>query len=257
MMAFTIAGRELRSLFVSPLAWSILAVVQLILAYMFLTQLDMFMALQSRLLAMQGAPGVTEIIVAPLLGNAAVVLLLVVPMLTMRLVSEERRSQTLSLLFSAPLSMTEIVLGKFLGVMGFLLIMVLMIVLMPLSLLVGGSLDLGVLLAGTLGLVLLLASFAALGLFMSTLTEQPTIAAVSSFGLLLLLWIVDWAGGNAAGSDSAAQASELFAYLSLLRHFESLLKGVFDSGDIIYYLLFVTLFLAMSIRRLDADRLQH
>jgi len=257
MMAFTIAGRELRSLFLSPLAWSILAVVQLILAYMFLTQLDLFVALQSRLLGMAGAPGATEIIVAPLLGNAAVVLLLVVPMLTMRLVSEERRAQTLSLLFSAPLSMSEIVLGKFFGVMAFLLIMVLMIVLMPLSLLFGGSIDLGMLLAGVLGLVLLLASFAALGLFMSTLTEQPTIAAVSSFGVLLLLWIIDWAGGNASGSGSAAQASELFAYLSLLRHFESLLKGVFDSGDVIYYLLFVALFLGLSIRRLDADRLQH
>ncbi len=253
MMAFTIAGRELRSLFISPLAWSILAVVQLILGYMFLTQLDLFMALQSRLLGVEGAPGVTEIVVVPLLGNAAVVLLLVVPMLTMRLVSEERRAQTLSLLFSAPLSMSEIVLGKFLGVMGFLLITVFMIILMPLSLLAGGSLDLGMLLAGVLGLVLLLASFAALGLFMSTLTVQPTIAAVSSFGVLLLLWIIDWAGGNA----SVGQAGELFAYLSLLRHFESLLRGVFDSADVVYYLLFVTLFLVMSIRRLDADRLQH
>ncbi|ALP51719.1 ABC transporter permease [Candidatus Tenderia electrophaga] len=252
MMIFTIAGRELRSLFISPLAWSILAVVQLILAYMFLTQLDLFMNLQSRLLGMAGAPGVTEIIAAPLFGNAAVVLLLVVPMLTMRLVSEERRSQTLSLLFSAPLSMTEIVLGKFLGVMGFLLIMVLLIVLMPLSLLLGGGLDFGMLAAGALGLILLLAAFAAVGLFMSTLTVQPTIAAVSSFGVLLLLWIIDWAGNTGSG-----QASELFAYVSLLRHFESLLKGVFDSADVLYYLLFVTLFLVLSIRRLDAERLQH
>lgn len=252
MMMFTVAGRELRSLFISPLAWSILAVVQLILAYMFLTQLDLYMALQSRLLGVVGAPGVTEIIAAPLLGNAAVILLLVVPMLTMRLISEERRSQTISLLFSAPLSMTEIVLGKFLGVMVFLLVIVLMIVLMPLSLLLGGSLDLGLLLSGVLGLILLLASFAAVGLFMSTLTVQPTIAAVSSFGVLLLLWIIDWAGNN-----NVSEASELFAYLSLLRHFESLLKGVFDSADVIYYLLFVTLFLGLSIRRLDADRLQH
>ena len=188
MMMFVIAGRELRSLFVSPLAWSILAVVQLILAYMFLTQLDLYMALQSRLLGVAGAPGVTEIIATPLLGNAAVVLLLVVPMLTMRLISEERRSQTISLLFSAPLSMTEIVLGKFIGVMVFLLIVVLMIVLMPLSLLLGGSLDLGLLFSGVLGLILLLASFTAVGLFMSTLTVQPAIAAISSFGVLLLFW---------------------------------------------------------------------
>jgi len=236
----------------SPLAWSILAVVQLILGYLFLSQLDVYMAFQSRLVGMEGAPGITEIVVAPVFGNAAIVLLLVVPMLTMRLISEERRSQTMSLLFSAPLSMTEIVLGKFLGVMGFLLIMILMIALMPLSLLMGGNLDFGMVLSGLLGLFLLLASFAAIGLFMSSLTAQPTVAAVSSFGVLLMLWVIDW-----AGSGDGTQASELFGYISLLHHFEALLRGVFDSSDVIYYLLFVLFFLVMSIRRLDADRLQH
>jgi ABC-2 type transport system permease protein len=252
MMIFTIAARELRSLFLSPLAWSILAVVQLILAYLFLSQLDGYMQVQSQLLGMSGAPGVTEIVVAPVFGNATIILLLVVPLLTMRLVSEERRSQTLSLLLSAPLSMSEIVIGKFFGVMGFLLIMVAMIMLMPLSLLLGGTLDFGVLASAVLGLMLLLACFAAVGLFMSTLTDQPTVAAISSFGVLLMLWIIDWAGSNDAG-----HVSELFAYLSILRHFESLLRGVFDSSDVIYYLLFVTVFIGLSIRRLDADRLQH
>jgi ABC-2 type transport system permease protein len=252
MMIFTIAARELRSLFLSPLAWSILAVVQLILAYLFLSQLDGYMQVQSQLLGMPGAPGVTEIVVAPVFGNATIILLLVVPMLTMRLVSEERRAQTLSLLFSAPVSMSEIVVGKFLGVMGFLLLMVAMITLMPLSLLLGGTLDFGVLGSAVLGLLLLLACFAAVGLFMSTLTDQPTVAAISSFGVLLMLWIIDWAGSNEAG-----HVSELFAYLSILRHFESLLRGVFDSSDVIYYLLFVTVFIGLSIRRLDADRLQH
>ncbi len=251
MMILTIAARELRTLFLSPLAWSILAVVQFILGYMFLSQVELFMQLQPRLMALEVAPGVTEIIVSPILGNAAMVLLLVVPMLTMRLISEERRAQTLTLLLSAPLSMTEIVLGKFIGVMGFLLFMVVLITLMPLSLLLGGSLDFGVLAASTLGLLLLLASFAAVGLFMSTVTTQPTIAAVGSFGILLLLWIIDWAGGSDLG-----EASGLFAYLSLLHHFESLLKGVFDSSDVIYYLLFVLFFLVLAIRRLEADRLQ-
>lgn len=253
MMVLTIAGRELRSLFVSPLAWSILAMVQLILAYLFLSQMDLFMMVQAQLLALEGAPGVTELVAVPLLGNAAIVLLLVVPLLTMRLISEERRSQTLSLLFSAPISMTEIVLGKFLGVMGFLLILLLMIMLMPLSLMAGADLDLGMLAAAFLGLLLLLASFAALGVFMSSLTAQPTVAAVSSFGVLLLLWMLDWAGTN----NSAAEAGALIQYLSMLRHFEPLLKGVFDSSDVSYYLLFVILFLGLSIRRLDADRLQH
>ena len=248
-MIFTIAARELRSLFLSPLAWAVLAIVQFILGYMYLGQIEVFLSVQSRLVAVPGAPGLTEIVVMPLLANAAIVLLLVVPLLTMRLISDERRGQTLSLLFSAPISMSEIVVGKYLGVMAFLLIMLGMITLMPLSLLSGGNIDVTLFLAGILGLTLLLASFAAAGLFVSTLTAQPTIAAVATFGLLLLLWILDWSGGG--------QLHSLLPYLSILRHYESLLKGIFDSSDVIYYLLFVAVFLILSIRRLDADRLQH
>ena len=252
MMMFVVAGREFRSMFLSPLAWSILGVVQLLLAYMFLSQLEMFLQIQGQLAGVEGAPGVTQIVAAPVFGNAAIVLLLVVPMLTMRLVSEERRAQTMSLLFSAPLSMTEIVLGKYLGVLGFLLVLVGFIALMPLSLIAGVDLDLGLLAAGLLGLVLLVASFAAIGLYLSTLTNQPTVAAVSTFGVLLLLWVLDWAGDSDLG-----EADGLFTYVSMLRHFESLLNGVFNSSDVAYYLLFITTFLVLSIRRLDADRLPH
>ncbi|MDO9371008.1 MAG: ABC transporter permease subunit [Gammaproteobacteria bacterium] len=252
MQIFTIASRELKSLFLSPLAWAILAVVQIIIAYMFLIQLDTFVQLQPQLAAREGAPGLTDIVVAPLFGNAAIVLLLVAPMLTMRLISEERRAQSLTLLFSAPLSMTEIILGKYLGVMAFFFIMLVLIALMPLTLLLGGgTLDAGKFGAGLMGLGLMIASFAALGLFMSTLTNYPGVAAVSTFGVLLLLWIIDWAG------DKGTQASGLFAYLSLVRHYESMLKGVFNSADVVYYLLFIVTFLVLAIRRLDADRLQH
>lgn len=251
MMVFTIAARELRGLFLSPLAWSILAVIQLLVAYLFLIQMETFADLQPRLLSMEGAPGLTDIVVAPVFANTAVILLLVVPLLTMRLVSEEHRGRTLSLLLSAPVSMTEIVLGKYLGLLAFLLLMLGMLALMPLSLLAGGSLDFGKFAAGLMGLVLLLAGFASAGLFMSTLTAQPTVAAVSTFGLLLLLWIIDWAGGT------GAHHSGLFSYLSLTRHYESLLKGMFNSSDVVYYLLFTFAFLVLSIRRLDAVRLQH
>jgi len=247
----TIAGRELRSLFLSPLAWSILAVVQLILAYVFLIQLELFLQWQPRLAAIQGAPGLTDIVVSPLFRTAAVVLLLVTPLLTMRLVSEERRNRTLLLLLSAPVSMTDIILGKYLGLMAFLGVVLGLVVLMPLSLLVGGTLDFGLLASGALGLALVLASFAALGLFLSTLTEQPTVAAISTFGLLLFLWILDW-----AGNSGAQDASEILGYLSLLSHYDALLKGVFDTKDVAYYMLFSITFLVMSIRRLDADRLQ-
>jgi ABC-2 type transport system permease protein len=251
MMIISIAAREIRSLFLSPLAWAILAVTLFILAYLFLSQIEAYLLLQPRLAALQGAPGVSDIVVAPLFSDAAVVLLLITPLVTMRTLSEERRSHTLSLLLSAPVSMTEIILGKYLGVMAFFLILIGMLALMPLSLLAGTDLDLGKLAAGLLGLTLVVAAFAAIGLFMSSLTEQPTVAAVTSFGLLLLLWILDWAG------NSGLDTSRLMGYLSMLRHYEPLLKGLFNSTDVSYYLLVITLFLGFSIRRLDATRLSH
>ena len=251
MMIFTIAAREIRSLFLSPLAWAILAVTLFILAYLFLSQIEAYLLLQPRLAALQAAPGVSDIVGAPLFGDAAVVLLLITPLVTMRTLSEERRSRTLSLLLSAPVSMTEIILGKYLGVLAFFLILIGMLAVMPLSLLAGTDLDLGKLAAGLLGLTLVVAAFAAIGLFMSALTEQPTVAAVTTFGLLLLLWILDWAG------NSGLDTSNLLAYLSMLRHYEPLLKGLFNSTDVVYYLLVTTLFLGFSIRRLDATRLPH
>jgi len=250
MSCLTIAHRELRSLFLSPLAWTILGVVQLILAYMFLSQIDYYMLIQPRLAGLEAAPGITDLIIAPLYGNAAVVLLLISPLISMRLISDERRNQTIPLLFSAPVSMTDIVLGKYLGMLAFNFILMLMISAMPLSLLAGGHLDMGKFLACMLGLGLLLSAFSALGLYMSSLSAQPGVAAVGSFGALLLLWIVDWAG------SAGGQTSELFAYFSMLRHYENLLKGWVDTVDIAYFVLFIATFLVLSIRRLDNERLQ-
>lgn len=251
MMIFTLARRELRSLFLSPLAWSILAIVQFILAYLFLSQLQEFILIQPKLAAIENAPGVTELVIVPLYGSAAFVMMLVTPLLTMRLISEERRNKSLALLLSAPVTMSEIVIGKYIGMLGFAAIMIIMMTLMPLSLYFAGSLDGGLLMAIVFGISLLLAAFIAVGLYMSSLTAQPTIAAMSTFGVLLVLWIIDWAGGKA---DAAA--SGLLEYISMLRHFEAFTKGIFNSSDFIYYLLFISLFLILSIRRLDSDRLQ-
>ena len=248
-MILTIALRELKNLFLSPLAWSVLAVIQLIMAYLFLSQLDTFMVLQPRLAGIEGAPGVTDIVVAPVLQTVGFLLLLVAPAITMRVFSDERRNRTLSLLLSAPVSMTDIVLGKFLGIVLFFMLMLLMLSAMPLSLYAGTTLDIGKLAAGLLGLALLLSAFAAIGVFMSTLTEQPVIAAISTFGLLLLLWIIDWSGSQ------RDQVTGLFHYLSLQTHLESFLKGLFSTDDLVYYLLLIGMFLILSIRRLDQQRL--
>lgn len=246
-MIFTIAYRELRSMFLSPLAWSVLAVTQFIIAWLFLTQIDFFFGIQSQLTTLPNAPGVTDLVVMPTFDVAGVVLLMVTPLLTMRLISEERRSGTIALLLSSPVSMTQIVLGKFTGIVLFMMVFVGMISLMPLSLLVGTELDIGKLASGVLALMLLLSAFSAAGLFLSSLTENTVVAAVSTFGLLLLLWIINTNSGDAANALSR---------LSLLNHFSSMLRGLINSADIAYFVLFIATFLALTIRQMDSQRLQ-
>ena len=246
-MIATIALRELRSMFLSPLAWSVLAVTQLIIAWLFFAQIDFFFTIQPQLATLPNAPGVTDLVVMPTFEVASIILLMVTPLLTMRLISEERRNGTISLLLSSPVSMTEIVLGKFTGIVLFMLIFIAMISLMPLSLLAGTDLDLGKLAAGVFALALLLAAFCSAGLYLSSLTENPVVAAVSTFGLLLLLWIISNNTGDSTGA---------LTQLSLLGHFSPMLRGLIDTANIAYFLLFIATFLILTIRQLDSRRLQ-
>lgn len=248
-MINTIAIREFKSLFLSPLAWTVLAILQAILAYIFLTQVETFNLIQPKLATIEGAPGLTDIVVIPLFSNAAIILLLVTPLLTMRLICEERRNKTLSLLMSAPITSADIIIGKYLGSLGLLLILVFLITLMPLSLLVGCELDMGKLFANLLALILLVTAFTSTGLFMSTIAGHPTVAAMGTFGVLLLLWILDWT------TSINDQRSELFEYLSILRHFQNLQSGQLNTADISYFLLFTMSFLFLGIRSLNKDRL--
>ncbi|MEO1766968.1 ABC transporter permease [Thiobacter aerophilum] len=245
-MILTLARKELKILFASPLAWVVLAVLQLVFAWVFLFQLDQYLENLPRLRQLANPPGVTEVVVAMLFGFAAIVLLMAVPLMSMRLFADEYRNQTLPLLFAAPVSLTEIVLGKFCGLMLFLSLAVLLLVAMAMSLALGGPLDWGLLAANVLGIVLLLAAFSALSLFLSSLTQHGVVAAFSSFGALLLLWLI-----NASDSDPEA----LLNYLSLMRHFDGLNRGLLDTRDVAYLLIFTALFLTLTIRRLDARRL--
>ena len=245
-MITTIALRELRALFLTPLAWVILAISQMILAWVFFSQIDNFFLVQDKLTTMTNAPGVTDLVITPVLEIASIMLLMITPLLTMRLISEEKRNATLSLLLSSPISVADIVLGKFFGIALFMLLFMAMISLMPLALLMGTELDLGKFAAGMLGLSLMLFSFSAAGLYLSSLTSNPTIAAISTFGLLLLLWIID----RGADSDS------VLSYLSMTSHFLPMLRGIIDSADITYFALFISTFLLLSIRQMDAQRLQ-
>jgi ABC-2 type transport system permease protein len=248
-MIWVIARREIGAMFCSPLAWILLAVIQTILGYMFLANLDNYFLLQPQLMQLENTPGVTDIVITPLMHVAAIIMLMIMPLLTMRSIADEKRNRTLSLLVSAPLSMSEIVLGKFLGLMLFVFILITMLMLMPLSLYLGTSPDGGKLLSIYLGMLLLVATFTAIGLYLSSLTENQTIAAISTFGVLLMLWIIDWLGGSVSNGQS------VLSYLSLLRHHQSMLEGVFNTSDIAYYLLLIVAFLVLTIRQLDRERL--
>ena len=237
-----LALHELRSLFTIPSTWLILAVLQFIFAWFFLNSLQAFLDIQPQLAQLANAPGVTNIIGVSLFNMVALLLMMLVPMFTMRLIAEERRNQTLSLLLSSPLSIRQIVLGKFFGLTIFLIVMVASIPLMIVSLSVGTHLDYGLLLSNVLGLLLLIASYVAVGLYVSSLTAQPIIAAIGALAVLVGLWLADVA---------ATAENSPWHLISPLHHFQSFSSGLLDSGDAIFFLLFTGMFLLLTVKRLN------
>jgi ABC-2 type transport system permease protein len=245
-MIAAIAGKELRTLFASPLAWAVLAVLQLILAWIFLMRLDSFVELQPRLAQLANAPGATEVVIAPVYSAAAVVLMVAAPLLGMRLIAEERRNRTMTLLVSAPISMAQIVVGKFLGLLAFLLLPVLLVSGMAMALAVGAELDFGLIAANVFGIVLLLATFAAVGVFASSLTRQPIVAAIIGLALLIGSWLASLANPD---------PNSFVQLVSVTRRFESFNAGLIDSADLVWHLLAIAVFLVLTVRQLDRDRL--
>jgi len=243
----TIAGKELRRLFASPLAWVLLAFLQVVLAWVFLGRLDEYLVAQPQIAMMPTAPGVTEYVVIHAFGWVLFLLLILIPLLSMRLIAEERRNHTLPFLISAPVSATQIVLGKFLGLLAFLALAVGLPVLMAASLYAGGRLDLGLLGGNVLGLLLLCSTFTAVGLYLSSLTAHPLVAGVGTFAVLLGLWLI---------SAFTTNPDSVLNMISLIKHYESFARGTLALGDLVYYLVLTALFLLLSIRRLDADRLR-
>jgi ABC-2 type transport system permease protein len=255
-MIFTIAGKELKSLFASPLAWVVLTGMQIIVGYGFLKRLDDFLQIQAQLSQMPSPPGVTELVAAPTFATLAAILLFAVPLFAMRLIAEERRNQTMVLLMSAPLSITEIVLGKFLGLIIFLLLIIGLTALMPLTLAGSTHLDYGMLLSQVCGLVLLAAGFAAVSLYVSCLTAHPMVAALGGFGVLLAMLLMGETAGESLRARGWTVPAALAQVLSPVKNFEPLGKGIIDSYAIACSLLLTLVFLALTVRQLDARRLR-
>jgi ABC-2 type transport system permease protein len=247
-MIINVARKELKSLFVSPMGWIILALLMLAFGSFYLQGVNNYFEVMSGSIRPAERVGVTIFVGQTVYGIASFLMLFAVPLLSMRLISEERRSQTLPFLLSAPISLTEIVVGKFLGLIIFLSILVGYIFLMLSTLNIWSDIDFGYLLSNSLGLILLAASFSALGIYFSSLTSQPIVAAILSFIALFALMGLDKFFGS--------QPNHWFGYISLMKHFQSFSRGVIDSKDIIYFILFITTFLVLTVRRLDADRLR-
>jgi len=247
-MISTIAHSELKRLFRSPLAWTLLAVVLFLLAFLFLVFVDNFInQIQPNNTAAEKPQGASRSIVTPVFTWAGIIMLAVLPLLTMRLLSEEHQKQTWSLLAASPLKPRQIILGKYLSILFFITIACILISLMPLSLYSGTVIDGGQLFSSLLGLWLLLASLSAAGLFFSTLTSEPGTAALMTFGLLLFLYVLQ------LSASMPGTSSVLFYYLSPWSHYTPFLAAKFSSVHLIYFLLFIVTFLWLSVRRLNKE----
>jgi len=241
----TVAARELRSLYVSPVAWVWLAAALGLTAWMVFAQLEAFQRIAPRLALADAAPGLTDLVVLPGLDAAGLVGLLLAPLVGMRLFSEELRAGRFALLLSAPLSLRQLVLGKYLGGLGLYGVLWLVTTVLMTSLALGAPLDWGTLAVGLLGLALLYAAALALSLWLSTLTSQPAAAAAAGYGLLLLLWI---AGNAETGGPGLGR------WLSLSAHFQEFLAGVLAAEHVAYFLLVTGVALALAVLRLELWR---
>ncbi len=249
-MIFTVAYKEFRSLFLSPLAWAILAIVQFILAYKFLANIEHFINVQGQLRQTSSTIGATDIVVTPLLAMMSFLLMSITPLITMRLISEERRNKTLALLLASPITSHAIILGKLLSVLMFMLICLSLNTIMIITISHATALDFGKIFSSLLGISLLLTMFAAIGIYISCLNSNPATAAIITFGVFFILWTLN------AGNTHSLQSSAILAWLSSTQHQESFYRGLLDSADISYYIIFTILFITLSIRRLDNERLQ-
>jgi ABC-2 type transport system permease protein len=255
-MTLTIASKELKALFASPLAWLVLTIAQLITGYTFLRRLDDFLQVQPQLVQLSSAAGVTELVVAPVFATAAILLLFAAPLLGMGSIAEERRNQTFVFLTSAPVSMTEIAIGKFLGIWLFLALIIALVAAMPLSLATSTSLDYGLIASVCCGLLLVSAGFAAISLYVSSLTVQPVAAAFAAFAVIGGMILVSETAGDGLRARAWDLPAALVQVFSPLRNFEPFGKGMIDTYALACSLLLVFVFLVLTVRRLEARLLR-
>lgn len=247
--------RELQSYFASPLAYTIAGVFWLLSGFFFVSILNVIMQ-QSALADASGFQGAFDApyqLLQNFLGVQSSIVMFILPVLSMGLYAEERKRGTLELLATSPVTNWVVALGKWLAVVTFFLTLVLpMLIYQAIAFSAANPpLSFGLVVLGHVGLVLLAAAVLALGMFISSLTDSTILAAIATFGLILLLWVIDVVAQQVPGPLGAA-----LGHLSLLKHYTNLIQGVLDSSSIVLFVSYAVLGIFLTAQSVDALRFQ-
>jgi ABC-2 type transport system permease protein len=250
-----IAERELRAYFASPIAWMMIGLFALLAGVFYVTTLAYFVQASMQMdsfSAMGQAPqplNINQQLIRPLFLNVSVVALFMLPMLTMRTYAEEKRSGTIELLLTSPLTDWQIIIGKYLGALTLYAVMLLVTVVHVGLLFFYGEPEWRTVVSGYLGMLLMGGAFLSLGLFISSTTKNQIVAAAMTFAALLLLWTVSWFADSASPTTAA-----VLRHLSIIEHFDDFAKGVIDTGHLVYYLSFIAFGLFLTAKSVDTER---
>ncbi|MFQ6091101.1 MAG: ABC transporter permease [bacterium] len=249
--SLAVLEKELEAYFVSPIAYAVITVFLLLSGFFFYNILSYFnlQCLQySQYPYGLGQLNLNEMVIRPLFHNMAIIVLLIMPLLTMRLFAEERRSGTIELLMTSPLTHWQVTLGKFGACLIVYALMLGMTFLYTVVLMMSGEPDLGPILSGYLGLLLMGAAFISVGLLASSFTENQIVAAVICFGALLLFYMIGW-----MSSFVGLTLGRVLSYLSIVEHLDDFIKGVIDTKDIVFYLSFALLGIFLTVRSVESS----
>jgi ABC-2 type transport system permease protein len=252
MKIWPVFKKEMRLYFSSPIAYVVFAIFTLIAGWFFYNVFAYYalISMQSAMNPMMGRDmSVTEGVVRPLFQNISVILLFLLPLLTMRLFAEEKKSGTIELLLTYPVRDGEVLMGKYLAALAVFAGMLTLTLLYPVLVAWVTSLEWGPLVTGYLGLLLQGAVFIGTGVLVSSLTENQVVAGVGTFGILLFLWVIGWAADSAGGT-----LGRVLSHVSVTEHFDSFARGVIDTKDVIYYLNLIILSLFLTLRSLESKR---
>ena len=249
---WTIARRDFKTYFTSPIAYCVIAGFLGIMGYMFFASLGHFNVqnLQYQQFNMGKAISMTDGVVRPVYGNMNVILLFLIPFITMRLFSEEKKNHTIELLMTTPISLSELILGKFFSSLMLIGVMLAATFAYPISLMFVSKPDLGPIVTSYLGIFLLSACYVSLGLLFSAMTENQIVAGFLTLAAGLFFWLISW-----ISQLVGPVWSDLLNYLSLISHFiNGFGAGMIDTTDVVFYFSFIGISLFLTHRVLDSYR---